>query len=309
MAAAQGEDLTLKDSVIQSAQALPFTDVNTGNWFYSYVRHMHTSGVMTGISSTVFAPHGTFTRAQVLATLFRIHTGRASNASDPRQNNFTDVAATSWTAPYVTWAAANGITPTTSGTFGPNQSATRQEIALYIHRYVINLTSANSSSAANAQWNALIDRNQISGQQNYNALRWANNNDVIRGRDGIAIVPNGTATRAEAAAMLVRLMNVLGITAQPPVQPSLVGTWNWLGVPFYRFDNGGRGVVLPGDPLEADIRWWTRSGVLGICITPDFCGNTCIAPVEWYYVFAGNGNQLILTSRLMPEVSYLYTRR
>ena len=208
----------LGSAALYAANSLPFTDVHTSNWFYSYVRHMHTNGIMNGTTPTTFAPHETFTRAQVLATLFRIHTGRTSNANDPRTNNFTDVAPTSWTAPYVTWAANNGITPTTSGTFGPNQSAERQEIALYIHRYVINLTSVSSSSVANAQWNAFTDRGQISGQGNYNALRWANNNDIMRGRTATTIVPGGTATRAEAAAMLVRLMNVLdsGGTTPPP---------------------------------------------------------------------------------------------
>jgi len=315
MAAASG-DLSLKEVALQAANPLPFTDVNSGNWFYPYVFHMYTSGVMNGTTPTRFAPHETFTRAQVLATLFRIHTGRTSNASDPRENNFTDVASTSWTAPYVTWAANNGITPTTSGTFGPNQSAERQEIALYVHRYVINLTEVNSSSVANAQWNAFTDRGQISGQDNYNALRWANNNDIMRGRTATTIVPGGTATRAEAAAMLVRLMGVLGhdietpppAPPQPPAQPSLVGRWNFLGVPFFVFEANGRGVMLPGDEAAMDIRWWTASNLLSICITPDLCGNNCILPMEQYFVFLQNGNQLMLTDRTPPNESFVFTR-
>ena len=293
------------------SSSLPFTDVTTNNWFYPYVRHMHTNGIMNGTTPTTFAPNETFTRAQVLATLFRIHTGRTSNANDPRENNFTDVASTSWSAPYITWAANNGITPTTSGAFGPNQNAVRQEIALYIHRYIINLTSVDSSSIANAQWNAFTDRGQISGQGSYNALRWANNNDIIRGRTATTIVPGGTATRAEAAAMLVRLMNVLDGTAPPPQPPApqspLVGTWLWWGVPYYVFEAGGRGLIGPG-PNEIDIRWWASGGVLSICITPDFCGNTCILPLEWYYVLSANRNQLTMTSRTMPDMISVYTR-
>ena len=45
---------------------------------------------------------------------------------------------------------------------------------------------------------------------------------------------------------------------------------------------------------------------LSICITPDFCGATCVAPMEWYYVLAGN--QLTLTSTMFPDMVYIYIR-
>jgi len=204
--------------------ALPFHDVSPNNWFYAYVRSMHVEGIMQGTSANTFAPHETFSRAQVLATLFRIHHGRTANTSDPRDNNFTDIASTPWSAPYVTWAARNGITTGTSGTFGPNQAATRQEIALFIHRYVINLTDLNSGSVANAQWNRFTDRSQIAGQDAYNALRWANNNGIVTGieRGGtFTIAPTDTATRAQAATMLVRLLGLLpGLPPQQPEPPT-----------------------------------------------------------------------------------------
>ena len=189
--------------------SLPFTDVRSNQWFYPYVRTMHQNGVMTGTTATTFAPQGTFTRAQVLATLFRIHHGRASNANDSRNSGFSDVTIGNWFAPYATWARNNSIA--TGATLGGNTNAQRQEIALFIHNYVRNLTDFNSGSTANAQWNALVDRGQI-GSANYNALRWANNHGIVRGitNDGVTrIVPQGTATRAEAATMLVRLMNLL----------------------------------------------------------------------------------------------------
>ena len=211
-------------SMISLHSSLPFHDVNPNNWFYQYVRSMHVDGIMQGTSPTTFAPNQTFSRAQVLATLFRIHHGRAANATDLRNNNFTDVASTAWLAPYVTWAANNGITTATSGTFGPNQAATRQEIALFIHRYVINLTNLNSSSVANAQWNRFTDRNQIAGQDAYLGLRWANNNGIVTGleRDGVfTIAPTATATRAQAATMLVRLLGLLpGFPPDPGPTPS-----------------------------------------------------------------------------------------
>ena len=189
---------------------LPFIDVFADAWYFPYIETVYTRDVMNGTSAITFAPYETFSRAQVLATLFRIHHGRVSNANDPRGNNFTDVG-DDWYAPYVTWAANNGITVTTSGTFLPHRAAERQEIALFIHRYVANLTDFNSGSAATQQWNAFTDRGWITGTDNYNALRWANNHGIIRGinRDGMMqIAPQDTASRAEAAAMLVRLMDL-----------------------------------------------------------------------------------------------------
>ena len=190
-------------------QSLPFTDVRSGQWYFSYVQAMHAEGVMTGTTATTFLPQGPFTRGQVLATLFRIHHGRAHNASDPRNSGFSDVGTGAWYAPYATWARANNIA--TGSALGADVNAVRQEIALFIHRYVANLTDLGSGSTANAQWNAFPDRGQI-GSAHYGALRWANNNGIVRGitADGVTrIVPLGTATRAEAATMLVRLMDLL----------------------------------------------------------------------------------------------------
>jgi len=208
--------------IISQQSSLPFQDVSPSSWFYPYVRAVYLEGIMQGISASTFAPHDTFSRAQILATLFRIHHGRTANTDDPRENNFTDIAPTSWSAPYVTWAARNGITMGTGGTFGPNQAAARQEIALFVHRYVINLTDLNSSSVADAQWNRFADRGQIAGQDAYDALRWANNNSIVAGmeRDGVfTIAPTEPVTRAQAAAMLMRFLGLLP-GYPPPSQPN-----------------------------------------------------------------------------------------
>jgi len=199
-----------RDTEFTLQSALLFTDVHSGNWFYAYVRAVYTEDVMNGITPTTFEPQSTFTRAQVIATLFRIQHGRTANQSDPRESGFADVTPANWFAAYATWARTNNIVPGT--TFNGNQNALRQEIALFIYRYAANLTDLSSSSAAGAQWGAFADREQISGQEYYNALRWANYKGIVNGinQAGVMrIAPGGTAIRAEAATMLVRLMNLL----------------------------------------------------------------------------------------------------
>ena len=91
------------------------------------------------------------------------------------------------------------------------------------------------------------------------------------------------------------------------IDPALIGTWDWFGLPYYVFEANGEGQIAPGTTLEQNIRWTASNGVLAVCVTPLFCGDTCTAPSEWYYTIAGD--QLHLTSRLNPSISYTYTRQ
>jgi len=193
-------------------QSLPFTDVSAGAWYRPYVQAVRDQGMMQGTSATTFSPNSTFNRSEIVATLFRLHHDRRANASDTRNNPFNDVNNnTAWYAPYVTWAHNNGISSGTSATrFGPGDRVERQEIALIIHNYVRNMTSHDSTSTATAQWNAFNDRGQIVSTDAYNAFRWANNNGIVNGRNATTLAPTGTAIRAEAAAMLVRLVDFMG---------------------------------------------------------------------------------------------------
>ena len=88
----------------------------------------------------------------------------------------------------------------------------------------------------------------------------------------------------------------------PADAQTLAGSWAWMGSVYYVFEAGGGGTML-----GESIRWTTSRGILAVCTTPDICGSTCIAPMEWYYEL--NGNNLNLTSTLFPEMSYDYTRR
>lgn len=86
------------------------------------------------------------------------------------------------------------------------------------------------------------------------------------------------------------------------VAATLVGTWYWIGVPYYVLNANGEG-TMAGMP----IRWTSANGILAICVTPEMCGTECIAPAEWYYVL--DGNELTLTSTLFDFMTFTYTRR
>ncbi|MCL2874618.1 MAG: hypothetical protein FWE29_06800 [Defluviitaleaceae bacterium] len=91
-------------------------------------------------------------------------------------------------------------------------------------------------------------------------------------------------------------------TPEPSLESTLIGTWLWMGSPYYVFEQNGYGTMS-----GSDIRWTSREGVLSICSTPSICGITCFAPSEWNYTL--DENQLILTSRLTANLTFTYTRR
>ena len=85
---------------------------------------------------------------------------------------------------------------------------------------------------------------------------------------------------------------------------SIVGTWLWMGTPYYVFNEDGTG-TMAGE----DIFWTTRNGVLSVCTTPDLCddASSCILPSEWDYEI--DGDELTLDSRQLENFSFTYTRR
>jgi len=92
----------------------------------------------------------------------------------------------------------------------------------------------------------------------------------------------------------------------PTATGGLVGEWNWAvtNTLYYTFNADGSGIMF-----EDDIWWASRNGVLYVCITPDICGsmNDCILPWEWSYSISGN--EMVLTSNQVDDMTFTYTRR
>jgi len=210
------------ETQVQVFAGLPFTDVPS-NWAWPYIWRMNQAGVMQGTcpSGTRFSPNSNFTNAQLAATLFRMRHGRFSNTSDRTDSGFSDVASDTWYAPYARWARVNNVMLGNGGRFSPSAHVSRADIALAMHQYVIAFRpTRESTSVSNNRWNAFPDRYRIpAGVEYYNALRWANNHEIIRGTVQGRLNPDGTATRAEVATMLVRLMVHLPCMQTPPPAP------------------------------------------------------------------------------------------
>ena len=179
---------------------LLFDDV-LGHWALRNMEFVFDNNLMQGVSSTAFAPDATLTRAQVVATLFRMEHGRTANGSDSRQMPFEDVS--DWSVPYVAWAAANGIvTGIAADRFAPEDYVTREQFATMLFRYA-GFAEHSTSVSVNFDLNRFEDRGEISDFASV-AMGWANYNGLITGRTNTTLVPRGTATRAECATILMR---------------------------------------------------------------------------------------------------------
>ena len=186
---------------------------------------------MRGTTNLNFAPNDSFSRAMVVATLFRIHHGRTANATDPRDTPFHDVATGEWYAPYISWAHRNGIVDgLPDGRFASNEAVARQQFATMLHRYVASLTDKDATVREGPQWASFVDRAQIAPWA-LDALIWANYHGIVTGRGNNQIAPDATATRAEAATMLTRFLGG-NADAPPPPLPESVNIAGLLGAEF-----------------------------------------------------------------------------
>ena len=172
--------------------ALPFTDVAEGDWYYDAVAYCWENGIMDGTSGTVFAPNLLLNRAMMAQVLYNLADGTASTVA-----GFPDVSPTAWYADAVNWAAANGyVTGYDNGSYGPEDSLTREQLAVILYRYAGSPAPAGSldgfADAASASAYAV------------DALRWAVGEGLLTGKDGGRLDPTGTASRAELAQILAR---------------------------------------------------------------------------------------------------------
>ena len=114
---------------------------------------------------------------------------------------FTDVPAGQWYAPAINWAASNAIVDGYGGgKFGPDDQITREQMAAILYRYA---QYKGYSTSALGDLSLFSDGDQVSGWAR-GPMVWANGSGLINGKSGGVLDPQGHATRAEAAAILMR---------------------------------------------------------------------------------------------------------
>lgn len=184
----------------------PFKDVKEGSYYYDAVLALAEAGVVNGMTETTFVPEGKVTRAQFATMLWRLAGEPEAKSAAP----FTDVSATSYYAEAVHWAYEQEIVRGMSETrFAPGASITREQMATMLYRF---MKAAGADVSAAADLSAYKDAASVSGYA-VDAMRWAVEAGVINGMTRTTLVPQGTATRGQAATVLYRA--VLQAAAAP----------------------------------------------------------------------------------------------
>ena len=179
--------------------ANPFTDVSEKDWFYGDVMFVYENGLMLGTSKTLFSPHGTATRGMMATILWRMEGSPAPKG----KNSFTDVEAGKWYADAITWTAENGIfAGYGKDKFGPDDPITREQLAAIFYRYA---DYKGYDLTVKGNLDKFKDADKITDYAE-TAMGWAVGSGLVKGKSGNLLDPQGTATRAEIAAMLHRFI-------------------------------------------------------------------------------------------------------
>ena len=177
----------------------PFTDVSEKDWFYNDAMFVYKNGLMLGTSKTLFSPHGTVTRGMMATILWRMEGSLAPKG----ENSFTDVEAGRWYADAITWAAENGIFAGYSmDKFGPDDPITREQLTAIFYRYA---DYKGYKLTVTGNLDKFEDADKITDYAK-TVMQWAVGNGLIKGKSETLLDPQGTATRAEIAAMLHRFV-------------------------------------------------------------------------------------------------------
>ena len=178
---------------------LPFHDVTEGDWFYDAVRCAYETGLMDGVGDSLFAPNSQTTRAQLVTILYRL----AGEPEPGGDSGFTDVEADTWYTDAVAWAAQNGIVNGVSDTeFAPGDDITREQLAVILYRYA---AYQGYDVSQRADLSGFGDASSISGYAQ-EALSWAHAQGLVLGFEDGSLRPQGTASRAQIAAVLMRFL-------------------------------------------------------------------------------------------------------
>ncbi len=181
----------------ESCPIYPFVDSNPKAWYHDGVHYCLDEGLMNGIGDKQFAPDLTTSRAMIVTILYRLEGKPATTTT----GKYDDVPAGQWYSEAVSWADANGVVKGFGdGTFRPDDDITREQMATIFQRYA---ALKNKADGKKADLSGYTDAAEVSLWA-LEGMQWANGTGLIQGRTATTLAPGATATRAEAATILLR---------------------------------------------------------------------------------------------------------
>ena len=179
-------------------------------WAHKGIDYCVRNRLMSGVGACTFSPDTACTRAQIVKILYNL----SGNQTDYSYYYlpFTDVAPGAWYYNAVAWAYCNDVTSGTSATtFTPNAAITRQQLVTFLYRYTVKYAPEFTGNAAPIS--AFPDAGSVANWA-YAAMSWAVGNGLIKGNahdNGLDYLdPNGSATRAQTATIIMRYCQLIG---------------------------------------------------------------------------------------------------
>jgi hypothetical protein len=194
--------LTLSYFAIVDVSDIPaemnFSDVPESAWYHDAVAYAFENGLFSGTGDTTFSPKAHMTRGMLVTVLHRM-----AGSPEADAGAFSDTPQNAWYTKAASWAAENEIVNGySSGQFGPNDPVTREQMAAILYRYA---EYRGGSVSSDGSLEGFSDGDRTSSWA-ADAMRWAAGTELITGKGNGILDPRGTATRAEVAAILQRLM-------------------------------------------------------------------------------------------------------
>ena len=181
----------------EETETISFKDVKENDWFYEAVSYAVENGLMSGMSEDIFAPNTPLTREMLAVVLYNLEGQPESTGV----NAFADVKADMWYTDAILWANENGIVAGyDNGAYGVGDFITREQFATILYRYA--QFKGYDTTQGGMAVREFSDYENISDYARP-AMAWAVNAGIMSGNDDGTLNPQGKATRAEAATMLM----------------------------------------------------------------------------------------------------------
>ena len=242
-----------------------FTDIHN-HWAADNILFAASRGLLSGTSDTTFSPGTGMTRGMFVTALGRL---AGINPDSYQTGKFTDVKADAYYAPYVNWAAQNGIMEgVTATTFAPDTNINREQMAVIMANYAKKLGYDLPKTLRAVTF---ADNAQISSWAK-DAVKAMQQVGILAGKANNCFDPKGTATRAEVATVLRRFVKIV-------IDPQTANGWQ-------QNDSGQWSYYRNGKPVKGllsdDQKWYWLDKTTGMM----FAGGWKQIDGKWYYFYA-----------------------
>lgn len=193
-----------------SCPSYGFSDVaGPSDWSHEGIDYCVRRSLMVGTGVGTFSPGMNCSRAQIVQILYNLSGDKTDYGN--YYLPFTDVAPGAWYYDAVAWAYDNDVVSGTSATtFAPNDVITREQMAVILYGYTAEFAPEFTGNAASL--NTFPDAGSVANWA-YAAMSWAVGNGLISGMGsgGVSyLAPQGSATRAQASAIIMRYCQLIG---------------------------------------------------------------------------------------------------